>query len=478
MKKAPVFEALMKHKHISKWSFHVPGHKGGLVFEKTAEPFFRSLLPFDVTELSGLDDLHQPEEVIRDAQEMLASFYEVKKSYFLVGGSTSGNLAMIMAAFIPGDVVFVQRNCHKSVLNGLELAGAMPVFLAPEIDGESSFSLGVNIESVRDAIQRFPGAKGIILTNPNYYGMQQNIREIADLIHGQGGIVLVDEAHGAHFRLKGMPPSSILMGADLVVQSAHKTLPALTMGAYLHVNSDRISEYRLRQSLQVVQSSSPSYLIMASLDLSRLYMENLSEEEISQIIRQAEEIRDFINSMPDFRTVGVKDSYRLDPLKVIVQAERDISGYELQRLFENEGMFTELADDQNVLFVLPLGRVDPSEIKEVFNNVSGRISTFKKKRRCERTISSFPSVSKLEYSYIDMKKLSVNCISLQEAEGHTAAEAVIPYPPGIPLIAKGEKITSDSIRLYFSLKEKGARFQGINGHHEMYVFEEVKEQDQ
>jgi arginine/lysine/ornithine decarboxylase len=472
MKHAPLYEALVKHTQNTKWSFHVPGHKNGLIFEKTANPFFQPVLPFDTTELRGLDDLHHPDGAILEAQQLLSSFYGVKKSYFLVGGSTSGNLAMILASFTQDDVVLVQRNCHKSVLNGLELAGVKPVFLSPEMDEEGGFTLGVHIHTIRKAIEDFPQFKGIILTNPTYYGMQQDIIEIADVIHANGGIVLVDEAHGAHFGLKEMPESAIHRGADIVVQSAHKTLPALTMGAYLHVNSDRIEEYRLSHALQMVQSSSPSYLIMASLDLSRLYLESLSEEDSNEIIQQTEEFRSFIDSLQHLHIVKTPVGYVLDPLKVTIQPDKDISGFVLQRLFEEEGLYTELADDRNVLFILPLGRINQlTELKEVFHKVSRKLSSFTNKEETIIPASQFPKISTLELSYIDMKKLSVKQALIEDAEGYIAAEGVIPYPPGIPLIAKGEKITSESIRLYLFLKEKGARFQGINEHKKMHVFD-------
>lgn len=477
MKHAPLFEALRKHTKNNKWSFHVPGHKNGNIFEKTAKPFFQSVLPFDATELTGLDDLHHPEGAIEEAQKLLASFYNVNKSYFLIGGSTSGNLAMILSSFIQDDIVLVQRNCHKSVLNGLELAGVRPVFLSPEMDEEGGYPLGVSLNTVKEAIKSYPELKGIILTNPTYYGLQQGIEDIAEIIHAHNGIVLVDEAHGAHFGLKNMPQSAIHRGADIVVQSAHKTLPALTMGAFLHVNSERINEYRLSQALQTVQSSSPSYLIMASLDLSRLYMENLSEKDVEDIILQADELRVFIHSLLHLHTVKAPSDYVLDPLKITVQSDREISGFELQHLFEEEGLFTELADDRNVLFILPLGKIHLlPELKEVFYKISRKLSSYSNSKQTKHTISLFPPVTTLGLSYSNMKRLSAKQIRIDDSEGCAAAEAVIPYPPGIPLIAKGEKITSESIRHYLFLKEKGARFQGINEQNKMHVFDISKEQ--
>ncbi|WNB92056.1 aminotransferase class I/II-fold pyridoxal phosphate-dependent enzyme [Bacillus sp. NEB1478] len=472
MKNAPLFEALVHHTKKNKWSFHVPGHKNGKIFEKSGAAFFKTVLPLDATELTGLDDLHHPEGVIKEAQELLASFYEVNKSYLLVGGSTSGNLAMILSSFEQGDVVFVQRNSHKSVLNGLELAGVTPVFLSPEMDVEGGYPLGITIDTVNDALTKFPESKGIILTNPTYYGLQQDITGIADAIHGHGGIVLVDEAHGAHFGLKDMPKMAIQQGADAAVQSAHKTLPALTMGAFLHVNSDRIDEYRLSHALQMVQSSSPSYLLMASLDLSRLYLENLSEEDVTSIINQSQTFKEFIDSLPHLQVVKNPKGYVTDPLKVTIQSDREISGYKLQSLFEKEGIYPELADERNVLLVLPLGMMDSlSELKKVFYILADQLKVYKNKESVENIPTAFPSVSMLELTYTQMKKLRAKKILIEDAAGYIAAIAVIPYPPGIPLIVKGEKITSESIRLYFSLKEKGAKFQGTTEKQEMYVFD-------
>ncbi len=472
MKYAPLYEALINHGRTNKWSFHVPGHKNGHIFEEKARAHFQSVLPFDVTELSGLDDLHHPEGVILEAQVLLASYYKVKQSFFLVNGSTCGNHAMILSSFNDDDIVLVQRNCHKSVLNGLELAGVTPVFLHIEMDEEGGYPLGVDLQTVKQAVENHPHVKGIILTNPTYYGMQQDIQEIADFIHSLGGVVLVDEAHGAHFGLKDMPISSIHKGADMVVQSAHKTLPALTMGAYLHVNSERVDIHRLKHALQLVQSSSPSYLIMASLDLSRLYLENLSSVEIKRILSQSEELRMYIESLPHLKVMKAPGRYQLDPLKITVQSDREISGYELQELFEKEGLYTELADDRNVLFVMPLGPLnDTKDLQKVIKKISDQLALYDTRQRTYQSLRGLSSVSRLSLSYREMRGLQAKPQSIKDSEGKVAAEAVIPYPPGIPLVAKGEQITSKHIEAYSSLKKKGARFQGITEDHMVYVFD-------
>jgi arginine/lysine/ornithine decarboxylase len=472
MKQAPLYEALINHSRTNKWSFHVPGHKNGHIFEERARAHFQSVLPLDVTELSGLDDLHHPEGMILKAQQLLANYYRVKQSFFLVNGSTCGNHAMILSSFNDDDIVFVQRNCHKSVLNGLELAGVTPVFLHTEMDEDGGYPLGVDLQTVKQAVNYHPNVKGIILTNPTYYGLQQDIQDIADLIHSLDGVVLVDEAHGAHFGLKDMPISSIHKGADMVVQSAHKTLPALTMGAYLHVNSERVDIHRLKHALQLVQSSSPSYLIMASLDLSRLYLENLNNDEINRILSQSEDMRKYIDSLPHLKVMKASDRYEIDPLKITVQSDRELSGYELQELFEKEGLFTELADDRNVLFVLPLGPLnDSTDLQRVLKKVADQLPRYNKRERTKQSLTDVLQVSRLSLSYREMRGLQSKSLSMMDSEGQIAAEAVIPYPPGIPLVAKGEKITSKHIGEYFTLKKKGARFQGITENHMIYVFD-------
>jgi arginine/lysine/ornithine decarboxylase len=228
----PLYEALIHYKNTNEISFHVPGHKSGVVLNQQSQNIFKELLKIDATEISGLDDLHSPEGVIKEAEELLAALYQVKKSFFLVNGSTVGNLAMILSVCEKDDVILVQRNCHKSVLNAIKLAKARPVFLEPEYNSEWKTSTGVAEKIVEKAISLYPNAKAVVLTYPNYYGMVYDLKSIIDLAHLKNIPVLVDEAHGPHFIIgEPFPASAIQLGADMVVHSAHKTLPAMTMGS-------------------------------------------------------------------------------------------------------------------------------------------------------------------------------------------------------------------------------------------------------
>ncbi|KHF33712.1 Arginine decarboxylase [Paenibacillus sp. P1XP2] len=257
--KAPLFEALQQYKNGRQASFHVPGHKKGRAYASFGGAgFLDQVMEADVTEITGTDDLHHPEGVIRDAQLLAADCFGAEESYFLVGGSTSGNLAMILTVCShPGDLLLVQRNVHKSVLNGLMLAGAKAVFLEPQVDESSGLATAPSAETVAAALAAYPEAKGVLVTMPNYYGMGTDLAPLAEACHRHDVPLLVDEAHGAHYgQHPRLPRSALASGADVVVQSTHKMLAALTMGAMLHVQGPRVNRGLLRQRLAMVQSSS------------------------------------------------------------------------------------------------------------------------------------------------------------------------------------------------------------------------------
>ena len=453
---APLYKALVEWQKKKPISFHVPGHKNGTVFPKWALESFEPLLSIDATELNGLDDLHWPQTVIRDAERLTAQLYGSEDCYFLVGGSTVGNLAMIMATCDEGDVVFVQRNSHKSIMNSLKLTNVHPVFLTPFVDETTKTAVGVSAETVKEAHSAYPSAKAIILTNPTYYGMSVDLQEIIAFAREKKMTVLVDEAHGAHFILGSVfPLSAVTLGADIVVQSAHKTLPAMTMASWLHVNAGFSKRENLRTCLSMLQSSSPSYPLMASLDLARWYLANLSMDDVDDIVRSIESFQRRLDSIPGIRVVKPQD-----PLKTIIQSANGLSGFELQKRLEEKGIFTELADERNVLFVHPLAVARDQEtvlslISQALSNSSGPV--FPQERAEENLFHPYTS---LALSYKAMSGRQVKEVTLNEAEGEIAAESIIPYPPGIPLFIEGETISKSRLTAIRRLLAAGARFQG------------------
>ncbi len=461
----PLYSALIRHAKEDPVSLHVPGHKNGAVFLQEAAHIYKDVLRLDVTELTGLDDLHHPQDVILKAQQLTAELYGVKNSYFLVNGSTVGNMAMILASCQEGDEVLIQRNSHKSIMNGVQLAGVKPIFLAPKVDEELQVPSYVEFDRIKEAIKLYPNAKALILTNPNYYGLATDLTRIIKYAHDHGIPVLVDEAHGAHFIIgDSFPLSAVEAGADIVIHSAHKTLPAMTMGSYLHFNSELIEKETVELYLSMLQSSSPSYPIMASLDLARAYLSRAMEEKLhSEIIESVKEIKQGFNSMNGLEVIESGDLLvQSDPLKVTIRSTNALSGYELQEILERHNIFVELANTEHCLCILPLGKM--STILNKFNQVnqdhlkSHQPSLAKKKSNNHR----YKGIQPLEISYSQLKKCKKVLVDLEAAVGHYSAEAIIPYPPGIPLIVIGEKVTAELIETIRLLLEVGVNIQGDN----------------
>ncbi|MBS4201454.1 aminotransferase class I/II-fold pyridoxal phosphate-dependent enzyme [Bacillus sp. FJAT-49732] len=456
-KNMPLYQSLVAHISKKPISFHVPGHKNGEIFGEDSP--FKDFSKYDVTELTGLDDLHDPQEAIKEAQDLLTELYRSRKSYFLVNGSTVGNLAMILASCHEDDTVLVQRNCHKSILNGLMLAKVKPIFFSPEINKKLSIPSGPSKKLIQYAIEQNRHAKILILTYPDYYGQAYDIKEIIDFAHEHNIIVLVDEAHGAHFQLGDpFPPSSLQLGADIVVHSAHKSLPAMTMGSFLHINSERISEQTVEFYLHALQSSSPSYPIMASLDFARYYIGNYTKEDIAFF---TQERQSFIRKLQEVSGLTVITSD--DPLKLILRHE-SLSGFELQEHLEKVSVFSELADPYQVLLILPLIKQGMSfpfeEAIERLRQLSSKSPRASKEINILLEIENPIDLIELTYSYKEMFNMPYEWVYIDQSIGRIAAKMIIPYPPGIPLFLPGEKITDEHIIHLQKLIHAGARFQG------------------
>ncbi|WP_108672150.1 aminotransferase class I/II-fold pyridoxal phosphate-dependent enzyme [Peribacillus acanthi] len=459
----PLYEALERHRISDPISFHVPGHKSGLILSKEMPVGINRLLEYDMTEVPGLDDLHHPEEAIYEAQQLLSDFYQSKKSYFLVNGSTVGNLAMILGVCQEGDAVLVQRNCHKSILHGLKLAKVDPVFLQPDIDREWKMAGGITLESLQETLSSYPDAKALIITSPNYYGKIQMLKPIINLAHEYNIPVLVDEAHGAHFALgHPFPASAAQFGADVVVHSAHKTLPAMTMGSYLHIYNDRVDEKKIEMYLQMLQSSSPSYPIMMSLDHARHYLASFNEEDILHALKELDAFKDKLRSMSGIKMLEERN---VDPLKVTLQPLDGYSGFQLLDALQEEGVYAELADPYNVLLILPLLKKGQSfPYVTAIQKIS--LALERLRDRHPAAIKEMPSYqlnnhyTKLEYSFKEMGNKKKVPISIVESAGRVCAEMIIPYPPGIPLIMDGEIITNKALSYLRELIILGTRFHG------------------
>ncbi|MEB3102386.1 aminotransferase class I/II-fold pyridoxal phosphate-dependent enzyme [Ferviditalea candida] len=479
--RAPLFEALLEHHRRRPVSFHVPGHKSAARqiwtdLDASAHSFFKDVLNIDLTEIAGLDDIHQPEGVIREAEQLAAQCFGAERTFFLVNGSTAGNLAMILAHCGPGDLLIVQRDVHKSVIHGLMLARARAVFVSPLIDERSGLAVGVEPAALKQALDAYPEAKGVLLVRPNYYGMAGDLKALVQLVHASGKPVFVDEAHGAHLGFhEEIPPSALTAGADVVVQSTHKMLRSMTMGSMLHVQGSLAKPGEIRKFLSILQTTSPSYPIMASLDLARRDMHMYGREQIEKGLEAVRLFAAGMSGLPWFELVSDKAGNQAgrikDPFKVIV-ADRTgtFSGYSLQSELERRGCMAEMADLRHVLLVFsPFSTYGHAEkLLRAFNRISGDYKLQKKELQNQATnnigtnlqlnvISSPVSFD----AHNGSQPLSLHTVGLTEAEDAVSAEMVVPYPPGVPVLYPGERINGTHIRYLRKLSEAGARFHGV-----------------
>lgn len=474
MDKRPIVEAMQRFYENQNISFHVPGHKHGALSELPRA--FIDVMKFDYTELAGLDDYHHPEGIIEEAQVLLAKTYGAQHSYFLVNGSTVGNLAMVYATCREGDQVLVQRNAHKSVFHALELVGADPIFLTPEWDEVTHSATHVSLATVTAAIEQYVDAKAIILTHPTYYGVTNpTMGEAIRIAHLHGIPVLVDEAHGAHFiATDKFPVSALEMGADVVVQSAHKTLPAMTMGSYLHIQSNLVSKEEVNRYLRMLQSSSPSYVLLASLDDARHFIGTYAQEDYQLFAKTRKQ---FIDSL---RTIGSLEVVEVDdPLKLLLRVNK-FTGYSLQKQMEREGVYAELADPEQVLLILPLLKARHQfPFAEIRMKIKNAVEKCLKQQRDKVDIDyshELQALSTLAVSYKELQSAESEWILYTKAARRICAGMVIPYPPGIPLFVRGEQITTSKLEMLADYLASGAMIQGEHdlGRKQLLVLKEEK----
>lgn len=454
---APLFQVLQQHQNVTQGNFHVPGHKQGKVFDDKAASFFGDLLPLDLTEVGELDDLHQPVGAIDQAQQLAAEAFDADRTFFLVGGSTSGNLALILSCCRPGERLIVHRSSHQSVFHGCILAGARPVFISGR--GEIPQGGRLEAEDLRYALRRYPDVKGVFITSPDYFGRLQPVAELAEMCHRFGVPLLVDEAHGAHFGFHpSLPRRSIALGADAAVQSTHKMLPAMTMASMLHLRGNRVDPDRVGHWLRVVQSSSPSYPLMASLDLARRLMAVQGTSLLEQALERATLIRQGISTLIHLREEFIPGN---DPLKLNIRARRKISGYRLQEGLERRGLFMEMADHEKVLAVLTPG-TSPLEGERMVEALAEWDQAVGKMEEDEPVpMPSIPPVMESEVSLDRLRTLPESVVALTDAEGKIATRMVTPYPPGVPLLLPGERVGRQQLDRILHILRHGGRVRGL-----------------
>lgn len=467
--RAPLFEALLQYLHQSKGNFHVPGHKQGRAFDQEGVPWFHPLLQLDLTEVGKLDDLHDPQGVIQEAQSLAAEVFQADHTLFLVGGTTAGNLATILHLCQPGDPIIVQRNCHQSVFHGCLLAGARPVYLEVEIDPRTGLENAVQPGHLQELIKKVPQAKGVVITSPNYFGLVQPLKELTEICQQYAIPLVVDEAHGGHFGFHpDLPPSAMQCGVDVSIQSTHKMLTSMTMSSMLHLQGNRVQLSEIVRWLRMVESSSPSYPLMASLDLARRY---IVREGFVQFDRLLVLLKNFRGNIDSFRHLQeIQFPGIQDPCKFMLRAKENVSGYQLAEWMEKRGYYPELADHEKVLFIFTLGTTatDLENILRLLRELDLEIPTMTLAGKTDTP--SFPKYPPTVIGYEELRRSERICLPLEQAVGRIATEMIVPYPPGIPLILPGELFSKEVINYLRAIMDWGGRVRGLHQSSSPHVF--------
>lgn len=462
-KETPFLWGVLRYLKADPLPFHVPGHKGG----KGMDPEFRELLgsralALDLTNIAPLDS------TLHEAQTLAAITFGANHTWFSVQGTTTPLMAMIMAVCSPGESIILPRNIHRSVLSGLILSGAKPIFLHTPVDPDLGIHHAVTPEQVKEALELYPEAKAVLMIHPTYYGFASNLTEIVHIAHEHGVPVLVDEAHGSHFHFhEKLPPSAMASGADLVASSVHKLGGSLTGSSCLHLQGDRISPQRMETMLNTLTTTSASFLLLASLDAARRHLACHGRTIVDRAIQLGEEARARINMLPSLWCPGKEliswreSVYATDPTKVLVHVRNlGISGQEAERwLCQHFRIQVELSDLQNILCIITGGDSEQSinRLVESLDALSRYFGPFAKKQKPLIIQENYPllALTPREAFYAN-----TGMVSLEESMGQIVAECVMTYPPGIPLILPGEIMDQATYNYIRSCQEWGLMIQG------------------
>ncbi len=462
--RAPILEALEEMKQNRLVPFDVPGHKHGKGNPDLTRFLGEQCLSVDVNSMKMLDNLCHPVSVIREAEELAAEAFGAAHAYFIVGGTTSAVQSMVLSVCKRGDKIILPRNVHRSVINIMILCGAVPVYVDPDLDRRLGIALGMKLSEVEKAVAKNPDAKAILVNNPTYYGICSNLKGITDLAHAHGMKMLVDEAHGTHFYFdRELPMSAMQAGADMAAVSMHKSGGSLTQSSFLLIGPG-MSEGYVRQIINISQTTSGSYLLMSSLDISRRNLALHGQEIFDKVREMVAYARGEINQIGDYyayskEIVNGDSVYDFDITKLSVNTlPVGLAGIEVYDLLRDEyDIQTEFGDLGNVLAYVSVGD-RPRDIERLVSALAEIRRLYRRDPNSLMTAEYInPSVvfSPQDAFYSDKQSLP-----LRDCENRVCAEFVMCYPPGIPILAPGELITKDILDYILYAKEKGCSMTG------------------
>ena len=462
--RAPIYEALEQFRRMRVVPFDVPGHKRGRGNPELTELLGERCVTMDVNSMKPLDNLCHPVSVIRDAEELAAEAFRAAHAFLMVGGTTSAVQSMVLSVAKRGEKIILPRNVHRSVMRAMVLCGAIPVYVNPECDERLGIPLGMSVSAVEKAIRENPDAKAVLVNNPTYYGICSDLRSIVKLAHAHGMYCLADEAHGTHFYFgENMPVSAMEAGADMAAVSMHKSGGSLTQSSLL-LAGPAMQEGHVRQIINLTQTTSASYLLLSSLDISRRNLALRGREDFRRVMRLAEYARSEINGIGGYyaysRELCNGDSvFDFDVTKLSVNTlDIGLAGIEVYDLLRDEyNIQIEFGDLGNILAYLSVGDrlQDVERLVSALSEVRRRFSRSKAGLMAQEYIDPQVVVSPQDAFYAENESLP-----LRETEGRVCSEFVMCYPPGIPILAPGERITSEILDYIEYAKEKGCSMTG------------------
>lgn len=462
--RAPIYEALQEFRKKRIVPFDVPGHKRGRGNPELAAFLGERCVGLDVNSMKPLDNLCHPISVIREAEELAAEAFGAAQGFLMVGGTTSAVQAMVLSVVKQGEKIILPRNVHRSVMGALVLCGAIPVYVDPLCDERLGIPLGMRLEDVRRAMDQNQDARAILVNNPTYYGICSDIRSIVDMAHRRGMLCLADEAHGTHFYFgKGLPVSAMAAGADMAAVSMHKSGGSLTQSSLL-LTGPGVSRGHVRQIINLTQTTSASYLLLSSLDISRRNLALRGEETFRQVVNMAEYARNEINRIGGYyafsrEMINGESIFDFDVTKLSVHTlDVGLAGIEVYDLLRDEyDIQIEFGDLGNILAYISIGdrMRDIERLVSALSEIRRRFGRQQTGLMRQEYIEPQVAASPQQAFYADQESLP-----LEQTEGRVSAEFVMCYPPGIPILAPGERITDRILEYITYAKEKGCSLTG------------------
>lgn len=463
-KRAPIYEALEEFRRNRVVPFDVPGHKHGRGNPELVGLLGERCVSIDVNSMKPLDNLCHPVSVIKEAEELAADAFGAAHAFLMVGGTTSAVQSMILSCCKKGDKIILPRNVHRSAINAMVLCGAKPVYVNPDVNRRLGISLGMKRADVQKAIEENPDAVAVFVNNPTYYGVCSDLRAIVEMSHANGMLVLVDEAHGTHFYFgKDLPVSAMAAGADLASVSMHKSGGSLTQSSFL-LTGKNVNPGHIRQIINLTQTTSGSYLLLSSLDISRRNLALRGEEAFRAVTQLAAYAREEINAIGDYYAFGREiingDSiYDFDPTKLSIHTlDIGLAGIEVYDILRDEyDIQIEFGDLGNILAYLSIG----DRIREVERLVTA-LADLKRRYKKDKAgmLSQEYITPKVVMTPQDSFYADKESLPLQETRGRVCSEFVMCYPPGIPILAPGEEVTDEVLDYIVYAKEKGCSMTG------------------